>query len=137
MLPKTHFITSLIFTVLLWPIFGFNSLWIMVGGFLIDFDHYLYSIFTRKDYSLKNSYLFHKNREFSKYKNEETLHIFHTVEFWILLALGSFLFKFILLVMLGVLLHVTLDFYNLYIQRKYYHSRAISTIRWLKRNKHT
>ena len=82
-----HFLTSLILTALFYPFFGLNSLWIFVGGFLIDFDHYLYYVFKFKNLSVKKAYYYHVKVDKRTVDDKDLLHLFHTVEFWIFMIL--------------------------------------------------
>ena len=89
-----HFITSIILTVIAWPFLGFHSLWIIVGGFLIDTDHYIFSIFKKKNFNIKDSYIYYKTKQYLKeHKAWEILHIFHTIEFLILMIILSIVTK--------------------------------------------
>ncbi|MCK5107673.1 MAG: hypothetical protein KAQ83_03020 [Nanoarchaeota archaeon] len=104
MLPRIHFITSTILAVLLWPFFGFWGLAIYIGGFFVDFDHYLVYVFRKKDWNLFNSI-----RYFNQgYK--EGLYIFHTIETIIPLVLLAPIHLFFLAVLIGVSLHLIMDF---------------------------
>jgi hypothetical protein len=137
-----HFITSLILSISLYRFIGLNSLWILVGGFLIDFDHYIYTIFKLKSFSLKKSYNYHLNRHKRKDYQKDLLHIFHTIEFFVFMILMVLVFSILkiqqlknmfLFTLLGISLHLILDFAGL-IKIKHLDSRAISLIRWIKRH---
>ena len=139
----THFITSILLTIAIYPFFKLYSLWILVGGFLIDFDHYLWSMFKQKTFSLKKSYYYHLHRSEKKNYDKDLLHLFHTIEFWIFMILASFisyktnnnfLFYMFSITFLGMVLHLSLDFSQL-TKRKRLDARAISLIMWIKRNK--
>ena len=137
-----HFITSIVLAAMLWLFIGLNSLWIMVGGYLIDFDHYLYTGFKYKMWNLRDSYDFHiqylcKNAK----KNREILHIFHTVEFWAFMAiviLTSYLndWRFICymfsVTLAGMAMHLILDLIDGIIKNKL-QVRAISIIWWINK----
>ena len=138
---SVHFITSAILTAILWPFIGLYSLWIMVGGFLIDFDHYLYAGFKWKMWDLKESYKFQVNwSKNPRKKNGEILHIFHTIEFWIFMITMSFisyrydqifLFYMFAITFSGMILHLILDgSHALY--RNRLGERALSLLWWLK-----
>jgi len=138
-----HLATSLILTAILFPFVGFYSLWIIVGGYLIDFDHFLWTAYKSKKYSVKKSYKDHYNRRYNPNYERDLLHIFHTVEFWIFMifiAIVSNYFNFVFIyymftiTFIGMLLHLTLDFTDL-IKGHHLDARAISWIGWFKRNK--
>jgi len=134
-----HFITSLVLTAVLWPFIGLYSLWAVVGGFLIDVDHYLYGVYKWRMWNLKESYHFHFTKEFRKtIRWGEILHIFHTIEFWIFMIaiavisyLNSWVFTFYMftITFIGMMLHFTLDAVD-GIRKKEFSIRAISLIQW-------
>ena len=134
-----HFITSIVLAALLWPFFGFYSLWAIVGGYLIDFDHYLYAGFKWKLWNLKKSYKMHLNKEYrKKIRWGEILHIFHTIEFWIFMIVmaylsyrnnWTFLFHMFTLTFAGMILHLLLDTTD-GMQKKELGIRAISLVQW-------
>jgi hypothetical protein len=110
---KHHFIVSFILSIVLYPFFGFNVLYIFVGGFLIDIDHYLLYIFKFKDFSIKKTFEYSKNFS-ALYK----FHIFHLFEVLVVCVILSFYSKTFLLISIGLIFHQILDFYELkYIDR--------------------
>ena len=147
MLPKVHIITGAIFALLIWIIFPsvgwLNALIIFLSSFLIDVDHYLYYLYKQKDHSLKKAYRWFiekKERWFrlskkQREKETSTIIIFHGIEFFIVLVLLIFLNKIFFFVLLGISLHMILDFIELKIYNVplYY---KISQLYILKLNKH-
>ena len=127
---SVHFFVSLICSAILFPFFGWFSILFFVGSFLIDFDHYLDYAISKKDWNLRNSYLFHKN-----YNGPKTvrLDVFHTFEFWFLLLVLSFFSRIVLFFSLGVLLHMLMDLHNLTLKKKI--SKSFSVIYWLSSRK--
>ena len=123
----------------LYPQIGFiNSLFLFLGGWAFDVDHYLYCIFKHRNFSLGDCYKFHT--PFAKEK--DLLHIFHVIEFYLLvLAIGLFV-QPALYLFFGLVYHISLDFIkNGYL--KFYkrdpranNCRAYSLILWLKRHNH-
>ncbi|MDP3917455.1 MAG: hypothetical protein Q8Q42_04195 [Nanoarchaeota archaeon] len=139
---SVHLITSLILAAILYPFIGLYSLWIIVGGYLIDFDHLLWTMYRLKSISIKKSYFYHYNRHKKKGYEKDLLHIFHTVEFWIFMILASiisyrlnltFFYYMFLITFAGMILHLVLDFISL-IKKDHLNARAISLIMWIKRN---
>lgn len=126
MLPSSHAFLGAISSfliILFFPQIGWTGfLIIFLSSVLIDFDHYLYYIIKKKDFSLRNAYRwFIQNREIwlalSRKEKENMKHgiiIFHGIECWILLALLVFVHKIFLFVLIGVLIHMILDFIDLY-----------------------
>ena len=129
MLPIVHIAFGILLSIILYPIFGFYIIIIFLSSFLIDVDHFLWYGFKYKNWNLKDSYKFYI--ENTKYK--DVLHIFHTIEFLILVILLTLYFRFFLFILIGIGLHYILDaIYT--ITHKKYGKRAVSLIMWLKRN---
>ena len=145
MFPITHFIVSLILAILLYPIYGLWSLSTFIGGFLIDIDHYFYYVIEKRKLSLikcykdltkesvKNKKLFEKIKKRPLHINWDRLHIFHVWEFFVLAVLLSFINKLFFISLLGMILHLSLDFLELSLDRVY-GRRAISFFYWMKRH---
>ena len=125
MLVKYHIIIGLIISGLIWFIFPnigwFYVLVIFLSSFLIDFDHYLWYAFKKKDWNLINAYNWMmKKRDFFKgmliserYKYKTMIMIFHGIECWILILLLIFIHKIFLFILIGVAIHMILDFIDL------------------------
>lgn len=109
MLPKTHFFASFLLMLVIWPFFGFWSLFVLLGGVFIDVDHYLRYIFLKKNWNLKKAYYFFKRRDCNCLKKE--VYIFHTIETLILLIILSFFHKLFFITLIGWLLHISMDFF--------------------------
>jgi len=126
MLVKYHVIVGLIASLLIWFIFPsigwFYALIIFLASFLIDFDHYLWYGFTKKDWSLTNAVKFLHNERalFFSLKTKDRaelksiIMIFHGVECWLLVLLLIFVHKLFLFVLIGIGIHMVLDFTELY-----------------------
>ncbi len=102
---KYHFIVSLVLSILLFPFFKLNAIYVMVGGFLIDVDHYIWYILKYKNFSIKNTYKLSKNNEIL-YR----LHIFHLIEVLIASIILLFFSKIFLLITIGLIVHYAMDF---------------------------
>jgi hypothetical protein len=126
MLPKTHIILGLIASLGILAIFPeigfFYALIIFLSSFLIDFDHYLYYLLVKKDFSLKNAFSwFIEKRNFvmslplnQRLKYKKIIMIFHGLECWILLALLIFVHKIFLFILIGIGIHMIFDLIELY-----------------------
>lgn len=124
MLPKTHFILGFLFSIILLYIFPqigiFGAGIILLSGFLIDADHYIFNIFKEKDLNLKNAYRWHlikgiKMRKLSKeergnYKNE--ILILHGFEPLIIILLFSFLWFPFIFIFIGFTFHLVIDVFE-------------------------
>lgn len=110
MLPKYHIILGFLFSLILYLIFPFISLWgsliIFASSVLIDVDHYIYYIFAKKDLSLKNAYSFF----IKKPKLNPAMYFFHGIEILLILfILGIFINKLFLFILIGFSFHLFLD----------------------------
>jgi len=125
-----HFIVSCILSILLFPTYGFSSLLVFISGFLIDIDHYIWYALKFKDFNPKNSYIFHKERR--QLIEVDRLHIFHVIEFWLLMLILGIVF-YIPTLILGLVIHLIMDFSDMPITSK--HLRSTSLILWIYKNK--
>ncbi|MEK6973756.1 MAG: hypothetical protein AABW41_00720 [Nanoarchaeota archaeon] len=127
MLPKQHFVYGIVLSLIAMPLFGFiNSIYIFFGAFFIDFDHYLQYVIKKKETSLKKAIAYFKSNENVPF---QTLHVFHTAEFWIALFLFSYSSDFFLFCLIGVLYHNILDFLEM-VLKKWYNVRVYSLLLW-------
>jgi hypothetical protein len=122
MLPKTHVIAGIILSFaifLLWPAIGlFYLLIFFFSSILIDFDHYLYFIWAKKDFSLAHAYKwFVAKRDFirslplsKKAKYQHAVLIFHGIELWVIVLLLSFIHPMFVYVLFGITIHMFFDF---------------------------
>jgi len=124
MFPIYHLISSIVPIIMLFPIYKYSSLLFLVGSYLIDADHYLWYILRYKDISFRNAY------KESLLKKNGRLHIFHTIEFWILIWILSFRFEIIFIVFLGVIFHMSLDLLDMKI-KGYFNARSLSVIKYI------
>ena len=126
MLPTIHFLAGLLLSVLLF-ILGIPLTFILIilaTLVLIDVDHYILYAFIRKDINPFNAYKFYLI-EGKKYQNKKKyqfafLHIFHTAEFFLLLAMLSFFSKIALLIFIGCVFHMCVDLIEHIVTRQVY-----------------
>ena len=125
MLVKYHIILGALISILVYFIFTvtlIQTLIIFLSSFLIDVDHYLIFIFNQNSLSLKKAHksFLNRRRKWIKLSNQEKekykrhILIFHGIEFIIILLILSFyipIFKFILI---GILIHLTLDYIDIF-----------------------
>lgn len=109
MYVRDHFIVSVILGVLLFPIFKWNILFIIVGGVLIDVDHYLLYYMKFKKFDLVKGYKYFSGKDCWK-ELINSLSIFHTVEFLILMIVLSFYYKPFVFIVIGIVPHLIMDF---------------------------
>ena len=131
MLPKWHILFGFLFAYIIYwfsSITIFQASLIFLASVLIDFDHYLWYVKRKKDWNLKNAYLFLKRLK--KQKHKPIMHIFHTIEFIIFIGILSFYFNFFLFIFIGMLFHSILDVIFLGYEKRIY-VREFSLIRYL------
>lgn len=121
MYPKQHIIFGIIFSaflLFLFPQIGSTGfLIIFLSSFLIDVDHYLYSVYKKKDLSLKNAYNWltkNKKMFFSLSRKQRNgfyrgFYFLHGIEVLIVLFLFSFFSKYFFFIFIGVAFHLLLD----------------------------
>ena len=106
-----HFLVSLILAITFYPIFNWKVLFILVGGVLIDIDHYVWYIFKYKKFDIFRCYrLFTEEGKRSGFKLFLGIFIiFHTIEFALLMLALSFFNELALLFTIGLVFHYILD----------------------------
>jgi|SRR3989344_1089013 len=124
MLPTTHIISGLIFSVVLFlffPQIGFLGLLIIfLSSFLIDVDHYFYYVYKKRDLSLKKSikWYYLNIEKFKKMSQKQKDNIFmgiclfhgiETIIILFLLYIISPIFNFLIFIILGFIFHQILD----------------------------
>jgi hypothetical protein len=129
MLPKTHIIGGFFLTLILFLIFPqitwFYALVIFISSFLIDFDHYLAYAYEKKRYNPWQVYktmidaraIIRKIPLEKRLEYKHLIMIFHGIEFWVVLALLIFVHKIFLFILIGIAIHMMLDFIDLYLSK--------------------
>jgi hypothetical protein len=125
MLPNKHIIFGAIFSLiffLLYPKISLEgALIVFLSALLVDFDHYLYYVFRKKDINPLAAYHWHKklHKKFLSLSREQLrkiysgFFIFHGLEaLLIVLLLGILLSGFFLFIFVGFLFHMILDWYT-------------------------
>lgn len=131
-----HFLVSLIIALFLYPFFGWKVLFILVGGVLIDIDHYFWYVFKFRKLNIIHCYKFFLER-FDKIKIKEligSLLIFHTVEFLAIMIIFSFFSEIIFFSLIGLISHYVLDLIFLYtVPKQLIANHSITS--WIIKNK--
>ena len=112
MLPRNHIYLGLIFSIIIYlytPASYFQASLVFFASFLIDFDHYVWYVLRKKDFSLKNAYYFLKG--ISGY-HKPTMMFIHTIEFHIFTGLLIFFWSGFFFVLLGMVFHSILDIFS-------------------------
>ncbi len=143
MLPRWHIILGALFTSIVWIVApGIDYLYlalIFFSSFLIDFDHYIVSSVKTGKLRLKHSFDYHDDMlEREKEENEKGIrkrgdfHLFHTIEFHIIIGLMSLVWIGFFYVFTGMIFHTLLDvFSSLYNDRLY--RREYFFLNWLRK----
>ncbi|MFH1326794.1 MAG: hypothetical protein ABIH59_01570 [archaeon] len=124
MYPHNHFFFGLIFSLVLFIIFPqiglIESVIILLANFFVDVDHYLYYVYKKKDYNLKNAYnwFVKANKKILELPKEKRKHFYscfcflHGIEpILFLFVLGFFLNKYFFFLGIGISFHLICDIY--------------------------
>ncbi len=133
---STHFLFSLSLAAALYPFFGWKTFMILIGGVLIDIDHYFWYVFKHKKLNLFSCYKYYLERMDKEklLENVGVLLIFHTIEFLLVMTVLSFYSELAIMLTLGLLLHYALDLIFLYLIPKRFIANH-SIIHWIFVNK--
>ncbi len=134
MLPKWHILLGFVFAYIVYwftSINIFGASLIFLSSVLIDFDHYVWYGFKKKDWSLKNAY--NRNKALPK-KHKPIMHIFHTIEFLIMVFMLFYFWNGFLFILVGMVFHSILDILDIFYNKKL-GAREFSFIRYLILNK--
>ncbi len=119
--PRQHFFFGIFFSLFLFFIFPkielIEALIVLASTVLIDVDHYIHYVFTKKNLSLRKAINWHhkKIREFTSLTRENrnksyiAFCLFHGIEISILLFFGIFLSHIFLFIFAGAAFHLLLD----------------------------
>lgn len=133
---SVHFGVSSIMAALLYPYFHWKALFIIIGGVLIDIDHYFWYVFKFRKLSIMDCYEYHltgtKKNNFKDVKG--SLMIFHTVEFLLISAALSLYFDLAIVFTIGLSFHYILDAIERYRSTRSFITSP-SVLLWLVKNK--
>ena len=119
MLPKWHVLFDFVFAYIIYwftSITIFQASLIFLASVFIDFDHYLWYRFKKKDWNLKNSYGYLKTKE----RLTKKLMIFHTIEFHIFIGLLIFFWHGFLFILIGMIFHSICDLISMFYEKTLY-----------------
>jgi len=137
MLPKTHIILGAGLSIILYFLFPqlsfIGAIIIFLASFLIDFDHYLYYVFLKKDINPHRAYRwFMKTKDKYQSLTSEKRKItytavcfFHGIEILGLLALLIFYSKIFLYILIGSSFHLMLDLIYCGVQKEMGHTPSL------------
>jgi hypothetical protein len=143
MLPRWHILYGAVFTLVIYlaspsipPIY---FLLLFFSSFLIDFDHYVCFFLNTGKLSLKESFKYHD--ELMKIEDDEAskgirrrgdFHLFHTLEFQILIGLLSFVWIGFFYIFIGLIFHTLIDMLHLLRIDRFYR-KEFFFFSWLRR----
>ncbi len=121
---KWHILFGFVFSFLIALLFNFSmieAIVIFLSSVLIDIDHFLRFVFLKKsinpvrfwNWSIEKSKKYRLLSYDEKIKYKLPIFIFHGIEFWLLIAILAFFNKIFLLVLIGIAIHLPLDFYEI------------------------
>lgn len=143
MLPRKHILYGFLFTLIFWFFSPktqiINLFLIFLSSFLIDFDHYIQAVLKTKNLNLQNSLEYHNKQEKIFQKNHKKrirkkadFHIFHTLEFHILIAGLSILWTPFFYILMGMIFHSILDIFSM-LQKDRLYLREFFFFNWVRK----
>jgi len=136
MKTSVHLLISSVLAAIIYPSHGWKVLLILVGGVLIDIDHYIWYACKYRNFNIVKSYRFYlKNLETNNFSNVYgLLLVFHTAEFLLAMSLFSFYNEYALLFTIGLLTHYIADLiFTLSVAKRFVANHSI--ISWILKNK--
>src|SRR3989344_2279083 len=144
MIPRYHILLGAAFTFLLWLLtpeisYYYLSL-IFLSSVFIDLDHYIASLIKTKNPSLRHSLKYH-DELIAKHKKDikkgirrkfDDFHLFHTIEFHILIGLLGVFWSGFFYIFIGMMFHSLLDTIDL-ARKKEIHTREFFFFNWARK----
>ena len=129
MLPKWHALIGFVCLIILYSLGVplFYSAIVFLASVSIDVDHYLFYVRKTGETSLKKAYRWHI---LLGRKHKPIMHLFHTLEFHLLILALSFFHPIFFFVLVGMLIHSFLDIFQM-IADKELNTREHILIRYL------
>lgn len=141
MLPRWHIILGALFAISLYYIFPSikvtGILLIFLSSFLIDFDHYAAAAIKLKEFRIGRILEYHRIKGIQSKEERKRgirvkgdFHIFHTIEFHLLVLVIGLFFTPFLYVFIGMLFHSIVDLISIGYQ-DYLYRREFFFVKWL------
>ncbi len=143
MLPRWHIVLGALFTLLFW-IVAPQTHWyylavLFLSSFLIDFDHYVCAASKGENISLKKSFDYHKDaqkieqKEYRRgIKRKGDFHLFHTVEFHLLIGVLGIFWSVFFYIFIGMIFHSLIDVFDMVSKDRLYR-REYFFFNWLRK----
>ena len=132
--PSVHIAQSIGSTAVLYPIIGGDSAIFGLSVVLIDLDHFFEYVYNTKNLNPKGCLVYHDILRKNCNKNFLHIHLFHTIEFYLLLLILAGSFPILYYVLSGFLFHHLFDQITL-INRGRTFERAFSILEYFVRRK--
>lgn len=141
MLPRWHVLLGGIFALLLWIVVPtVNPLYVtlfFLASFLIDFDHYVCAVMHTRKWGLSEAFEYHRKmdaldleRRKRGIKELGDFHLFHTIEFHVLVGIFGLLWTGFFYIFLGMMFHSLCDLYSLLYSKEMYR-REFFFVAWV------
>ncbi len=142
MLPRWHILLGLVFSLLvvyMFPVIGaFNAVLIFLASVLIDFDHYITAARKKNSLSIFDAFDYYKELDVIAKKDMKKgikklydFHVFHTLEFHLLVLLLGLVWNGFFFIFLGMLFHSIIDIITL-TKADVMHMREFFLINWIR-----
>ena len=111
MRSSIHFIFTAFLAAALFPFFGWAALAAFLGGWLIDADHFLWWISTRKNLNIRQFFHYHNHEapKCSYHSDDGDLYLGHTIEFLAVAIGAAFFHPLAQVFLIGLAGHYILD----------------------------
>lgn len=144
MLPRWHVFWGAILTLALWLFFpkisGFYLILIFLSSVFIDIDHYFCAILKTGKWPLSHAFDYHmklarkqKSDRDKGIREKGDFHIFHTIEFHLVIIILSLFYKPFFFIFVGMMFHSLLDL-GYIIYEDYFYRREYLLVRWLRKS---
>ena len=139
---RWHILLGAIFTLVIWILSpNINQLYlavILLASFLIDVDHYITYFLKTGNPGFISFFIYHKKKEIETkalikkgIRKKGDFHLFHTIEFHLLIGLLSFAFPIFFYIFIAMVFHSLLDVIDL-LRRGVFHRREYFFFKWLR-----
>ncbi len=131
-----HSVASLILAALIYPLFNWKALLVLIGGVLIDVDHYFRYVYKYRDFSIIKCHRYYELMYQKNNFNEcnDGLFVFHTIEFLLLIGVLSYFSTAVLVFAIGLLGHYLLDvIWHITIPKRIIANHSLTS--WILKNK--
>lgn len=133
MIPRWHILWGAVFTLFIWVVAPQIKLvylaLVFLSSFLIDFDHYVAFVLKKRKFSLRKAFEYHNKEDVPVGRGD--FHLFHTIEFHVLVGLLGILWTPFYYVFIGMMFHSLLDLFSL-MNKGIIHIREYFFFNWLR-----